>query len=271
MSTQRPSETGIHLPIQRHGTLPATKAILLMARAPDVTAKTRLGPVCTPEDRVTLVSHMLEDTLETVVRVAQALPGLRLYVACQPSPDHPGLQALWKKLEPTLAPLQPRWLAQAGADLGERMQAVLDVARADGIDEVCYLGSDSPTLPSELILEAFQALKRTSRVFGPSFDGGYYLLAAKDLQRVRPGVAPERFPLEVLQEIPWSTDQVLVRSLEQAWDASQTSFLLPFWYDVDLPEDLAALPGRLRSLRLQGDVWTGRHTEAWLQHRPRRS
>jgi hypothetical protein len=58
-------------------------------------------------------------------------------------------------------------------------------------------------------------------VFGPSDDGGYYLIGMKKLHR------------RVFEEIDWSTERVADQTLERAAELGVKVELLPTWYDVD--------------------------------------
>src|SRR5690606_37592632 len=98
--------------------------------------------------------------------------------------------------------------AQQGADLGQRMAHAL----AAGLREhqaVILIGSDAPTLPAALLVRARSELAQGSHlVFGPSADGGYYLIGAR-------GVVPP-----VFEGVPWSSPQTLSESLRRARDAA---------------------------------------------------
>jgi len=126
----------------------------------------------------------------------------------------------------------PPTFPQKGGSLGERLIAVF----SDCFDEaagrpVCVIGGDAPHLPPALLAEAFGRLATggTDAVLGPSEDGGYYLVGLKSPQ-------PELF-----RDIPWSTDAVLSETLARAADSRVAAALLPRWYDIDTPEDVARL------------------------------
>ncbi len=123
-------------------------------------------------------------------------------------------------------------VAQEGAELGARMANA--IARYVGDGPVCIVGSDSPSLPREYLVEAFERLKEADVVLGPSTDGGYWLIGAR-----RP--APELFG-----GIEWGTPSVLTATLERLKDARAA--LLPFFYDVDEAADLALLRAHLALL-----------------------
>uniref|UniRef100_UPI0026367E0D TIGR04282 family arsenosugar biosynthesis glycosyltransferase n=1 Tax=Geobacter sp. TaxID=46610 RepID=UPI0026367E0D len=112
--------------------------------------------------------------------------------------------------------------------LGERMAGAFRRAFDRGCRRVAIIGTDSPDLPLAFIGWAYELLAdpAVDAVFGPSEDGGYYLLALK------------RFHPALFAGIPWSTDKVLELSLARAAEAGLATALLPPWYDVDTADDL---------------------------------
>ena len=72
-------------------------------------------------------------------------------------------------------------------------------------------------------------MHRNDVVLGPTEDGGYYLVAARD--RVPP----------IFSGISWSTESVWPQTIARL-QSSKTSFaVLPTWYDVDEQQDLERL------------------------------
>lgn len=117
---------------------------------------------------------------------------------------------------------------QVTGELGQRMQAAFAEMFAAGCESCCIIGSDAPDLPPAYIEQAFHLLmnERSDVVFGPSRDGGYYLLG---LRQVHP---------ELFAGIIWSTPDVLEQSLGAARKAGLTTALLPEWQDIDTVDDL---------------------------------
>jgi len=97
------------------------------------------------------------------------------------------------------------------------------------------LNSDSPTLPTAFLVEAAEALARPGdrAVFGPSSDGGYYLLGLKTAHR------------RLFEDIAWSTERVAEQTLQRAAEIGLEVHRLPGWYDVDDVESLRRLRGEL--------------------------
>jgi glycosyltransferase A (GT-A) superfamily protein (DUF2064 family) len=111
------------------------------------------------------------------------------------------------------------------------IQAMLD--RGHGAAVV--LNSDSPTLPTSLLIETALSLARPGdrAVLGPARDGGYYLLGLK---------VPHR---RLFEDIAWSTDLVAVQTLTRAAEIGLPVHILPEWYDVDDAQSLQLLRSEL--------------------------
>jgi rSAM/selenodomain-associated transferase 2/rSAM/selenodomain-associated transferase 1 len=117
---------------------------------------------------------------------------------------------------------------QSAGDLGARMEQALATALVGG-GRACLIGTDAPGVDRGLVDAAFRALDAADVVYGPALDGGYYLVALAS-------PAPTLF-----RDIPWSTGDVLARSLDRAREAGLRVHLLDPLRDVDTHEDLAAL------------------------------
>lgn len=117
---------------------------------------------------------------------------------------------------------------QVGEGMGDRLEAAFDHVFRRGYGEVAVIGTDSPDLPVSFVERAFELLRSSAvdAVFGPTEDGGYYLVAMARLHR------------ELFRDIPWSTGKVLERSLSKAAGAGVATALLPLWHDVDTAADL---------------------------------
>jgi hypothetical protein len=97
------------------------------------------------------------------------------------------------------------------------------------------LNSDSPTLPTSLLLKTAELLARPGdrAVLGPALDGGYYLLGVKAQHR------------RLFQSIAWSTEHVAQQTLERAAEVNLPVHVLPTWYDVDEIATFKLLLGEL--------------------------
>lgn len=121
-------------------------------------------------------------------------------------------------------------MPQGEGDLGDRMAFVFD-ALPPG--PALIIGTDSPQIEPRHIARAFDELDRHDAVFGPSDDGGYWLVG---LARRRP--APDLF-----RSVRWSTEYALkdtVESLPASFTVGQIETLI----DVDTGEDFDAFVGQ---------------------------
>ena len=135
----------------------------------------------------------------------------------------------------TLARDRWRVRPQSPGNLGERMRTYLQDAFARGCNKVVLIGSDSPTLDESLIDHAFELLDSYSTVLGPTDDGGYYLVAARD------SVPP------IFDEITWSSPSVWNQTVGRLERRGIPYGSLPTWYDVDEMDDLRRLGNELQS------------------------
>jgi uncharacterized protein len=117
---------------------------------------------------------------------------------------------------------------QQDADLGVRMAAAFAHASGAGAARILLIGSDCPSLTTNILAQGFEALQHHDVVFGPAADGGYYLIGMRT-------VHPQLF-----DNMRWSHDQVLQQSLARLGDLSYT--LLPLLHDIDTPDDLIHVP-----------------------------
>ncbi len=119
---------------------------------------------------------------------------------------------------------------QEGQDLGERMAHGFSTVFAEGLSPCCLIGSDSPDLPHSHVTQAFALLESgADAVFGPSDDGGYYLVG---MSRLHP---------ELFKGIAWGTAEVLQQSLRRAGLLGLRAAKLTGWYDIDTLDDLNRL------------------------------
>jgi len=205
--------------------------LILFAKAPEPgRVKTRMIPFLSEEEASRLQRAFLLDTLQ----LTDAL-SLRRAVACLPDADHPFFVQCGKE-RPLL------FWNQKGADLGERMKNAFDWGFSGGFQKVLLIGCDTPTLPADLISEAVARLDSSPLVLGPSVDGGYYLIGG------RPPI-PSLF-----DGVDWGSNTVLTETLEKVTRQQVGCHLLPFWYDIDRPEDLAFLKAHLALLKEEGSI-----------------
>ena len=202
------------------------RALVVFAKEPHPgEVKTRLCPPLAPEQAAELYGCMLDDVLEESGRTcADAAAALFLTV-------HPAAAV------PLLAQRLPRTgraIAQHGADLAARMTHAIGEAAAAGFDRIVLRGSDSPALPGDRLIAAFEALEDCDVVLSRDPDGGYALLGV-------------RRPVLGLLDHAMSTDSVADDTLANARRLGLCTRELEPGFDIDTFDDLA----RLQAVRSQ--------------------
>jgi glycosyltransferase A (GT-A) superfamily protein (DUF2064 family) len=96
-----------------------------------------------------------------------------------------------------------RAVPQPDADLGGRLEHAFVRAFKNGARRVVAVCGECGDITTEILAEAFDALRRTDAAVGPALDGGFYLLGlSRPCHRVFRGV-------------PWSSDRALRVALAQ--------------------------------------------------------
>jgi uncharacterized protein len=214
-----------------------TNCLGIFAKHPEIgRVKTRLARE-TSAEWATAVAHAL--LLDTIDRLRQ-VPAQRVLVCSPPSA---------RDAFATLAGQDYRIEAQAEGDLGQRLKHFFAAQQASGGKRIVVVGTDSPTLPVEWVIRAFDMLRDADVVLGPATDGGYYLLGCA-----------ERLP-PILDGITWSGPTVLHQTIKRLEDTSCRMALLPPWYDVDTLADWHVLVGHIKAMRRSGQEPRAPHTE----------
>ena len=133
------------------------------------------------------------------------------------TPDVAGMQArTW--------PSQFKRWPQGNGNLGDRIVRML--RRVAG--PVCVIGADVPGITSVRVAEAFAKLGQNNAVFGPAFDGGYWLIGVKAGNRCRPNM---------LASVRWSAEYAMDDSV-LAFGSQRIAYVSTL-LDVDTVQDLA--------------------------------
>jgi rSAM/selenodomain-associated transferase 1 len=194
--------------------------LLIVAKEPRPgLVKTRLGANIGHERAAALYRAFSADTF----RLAAELPRAGLALAHWP----PEAGGHFRALLPESALV----FAQAGADFGARLANAFASVAARRPGPIVLIGTDSPSLPAELVGRAFALLDdpAVDAVLGPCFDGGWYLLGLR---------APQP---AIFQGIEWSCERTCAQTVERIVRAGLSLRLLPPWYDIDSAADLPRL------------------------------
>jgi rSAM/selenodomain-associated transferase 1 len=184
--------------------------------------KTRLVPPLTYEEAAEFNTCCLMDVAANIAAAAArvAIQGFAAY--------HPlGSERFFDNLLPDGFKLLPPKEPTIGRSLFHAAQDLF----AAGYGSVCLVNADSPTLPTDLLVETVCRLQEPGDrvVLGPAADGGYYLIGLKQFHR------------RLFEEIDWSTERVYGQTVARAGEIGLAVASLPEWYDVDDEETLAML------------------------------
>ena len=228
-----------------------SEVLYIIAKAPRAgLAKTRLGRTIGDEAAIVLYKAFLRDL---AARFADAPFDCGWYVT--PSDA-------WDDLSPLVewGGREAKVLLQGEGDLGERQRELFRGAAARGEEKVVLIASDSPQLGVGVVERAFRELDRHDLVFGPTYDGGYYLIGMRDFRDVFCGV-----PMSVGTELEGVVAAAKLAGLsvgrvETTFDIDEAEDLRHLRFLAEHRTDLAATRAALEALGLL--QWTERHATA---------
>ena len=164
------------------------KHVVIFARRPQLgRVKTRLAADIGPVKAL----RFYRSTLNTVARRLSACAGWVTWIGITPDDtlrrDRLYPPGVWR-------------LPQGGGCLSERMANCLI---GFGQQPALIVGSDIPDIKQRHVAAAFCKLRRNDLVFGPSDDGGYWLIGAAQGARVG----------NLFADVRWSTEHALADTL----------------------------------------------------------
>lgn len=183
--------------------------------------KTRLIPAVGPERAANIQREMTETTALTAREYIQEAGNCELEIWYYGGSEVQMVGWLGDDL---------RYVEQPdGDDLGNKMSKAFSTSLNDGASATVIIGSDCPSINTDILTSAFSALEANDLTLGPTQDGGYYLIGQSTH-------TPSLF-----ENVDWGTDTVLRTTLLQADVANLQHSLLPKLRDVDTPDDLILL------------------------------
>jgi len=220
--------------------------IIIMTKVPGFAdVKTRLRPLLSEGQRVELARCFLTDTITNLESVFD-----RRLIAFTPDDGRDEIEALVVGGDICIP--------QRGSNLGERLDAVIVEAFEMGFGPVIVIGTDSPTLPPEYLAQALDHLQSLENgvAIGPTDDGGFYLIG---VSRQREGM---------FNNITWSSSQVFEQTVSNIKNIGNPDLcVLPRWYDVDEPDDLARFIAEIdsdRSLARSAGRWISENQQTFV-------
>jgi uncharacterized protein len=184
--------------------------VIVIAKAPVAgRVKTRLCPPLGFDDAALVARAALRDTLRSAVRAA---PG-RVLLALDGAPG------AW------LDDFDVRVVAQCGDGLDGRIASAFEAAGGPAV----LVGMDTPQLTADLLVRARRGLSARDAVFGPSADGGFWLVGARSAPRA------------LFEGVPMSRRDSGARQYARLRACGLEVGLLPVLRDVDDHDDAAAV------------------------------
>lgn len=190
--------------------------LLVLLKYPSVgQVKTRLARSIGPQR----AAAMYRDWIGTVLELVQPLRSqVRVIGFFDGAPS--GAFQTWE----TLA---DEWWSQPAGNLSDRLEAGFSRAFSED-SPVVAIGTDCLEIERSLIQTAFAQLEGHDVVFGPTFDGGYYLVGTRENQ-------PNFF-----RGVSWSSRDTLASHQAACDDNGWSVAMLPMLRDIDTWEDWQA-------------------------------
>jgi rSAM/selenodomain-associated transferase 1 len=198
------------------------RVLVIMAKAPRPGAvKTRLTSSLSADAATAFYCCLLEDTLA----LARSLDNVQVAVMC-PDSDVSELSRL--------AGSDVAVIAQRGNGLAAGLTSVFAHFAEHKQRRVIAFNSDSPHLPRSVLEAAFETLAAHDVVVGPTHDGGYYLVGAKECY-------PTLFANDGM-----GTNSAMERLVARVRTLELSMGFADRFYDIDDADDLSRLADELR-------------------------
>lgn len=190
-------------------------ALIIFSRLPiGKETKTRLSPLLNEKQREELHLAMWHDIFSEVMKLKQ----VDVFLCWTGSGDVKD----YMKFIPSSFHL----MEQTGINLGERMKKAMKDIMKLGYKRAVIIGSDIPSVKTENIACAFDALNTSNVVIGPSGDGGYWL------------VGMNKFVHEIFDIESWGNAEVLAATIRRLQSSGLTYEFIKTLQDIDTPDDI---------------------------------
>lgn len=120
---------------------------------------------------------------------------------------------------------------QQGLNFGDRFTNAIQSVFNKGFTNVISIGNDTPHLKTKHINDAYQKLNNNQLVFGPSKDGGFYLM----------GLTKNLFNAKQFKNLPWQTSALKNSTLQYLSSTKITFSTLETLDDIDSVKDLKSI------------------------------
>lgn len=201
-----------------------SRCLILFAREPVAgKVKTRLEDALSIEGTLDLYRRMLKHQITLLNNTSHLVTHLTTQLWVEGDCEHADFKAFKGTIH-----------SQQGNDIGERMSFALQQALKT-FDSAVLIGCDCPEITDAYLNKAFAVLENNSdAVFGPVADGGYVLVGLKDHTD------------KIFKRVDWGSAQVMEQSRKHLRENNLRWQELDVLHDIDEPEDLVYLEGRIK-------------------------
>lgn len=211
------------------------KAVIIFTRVPvPGDTKTRLMPYLSPKQCARLHTCFLRDIAAQCAN-AQA----DIFVCYTPDDKGERLQSIFGR--------DAMYFPQTGTGLGERMSRAIETVLGRDYDACVLIGTDVPELRAADIDDAFRLLCVHDVVFGPSVDGGYYLVGMRTLQK------------QVFEAKTYGCGNVLEQTVRPLKERGLSVGYVRVLHDIDERKDICVFRRRMRKSQVLQRTETGRY------------
>ncbi|WP_297406343.1 TIGR04282 family arsenosugar biosynthesis glycosyltransferase [uncultured Cetobacterium sp.] len=198
-------------------------AMVIMTRIPVPNkTKTRLLTILTPQE----CAHIHMAFLKDIIKTCSNIENTDLYIFYG---NEGPLNIIDNLLKDNI-----KVFPQKGIDLGEKMKNIFSELFQKGYTKVVLMGADIPEVKKEDIDNAFLKLQNKDIVFGPTLDGGYYLVGMNKL-----------YPLIFNSNIKWGTPEVFQETINSIRESGLKVDTISTHEDIDTKEDLLSFNKRI--------------------------
>ncbi|MDO4312161.1 MAG: TIGR04283 family arsenosugar biosynthesis glycosyltransferase [Eubacteriales bacterium] len=210
-------------------------AIIIFTRIPAAgKTKTRLMPYLTPEECKKLHLCFLRDIAKQCRKAAADI-----YVCYTPEGEPGELKDIFGR--------QAGYFSQKGENLGARMEQGIRQVLEWGYQSCVLIGTDIPEIRGSDLRQAFTILEDKDVVFGPTADGGYYLVGMKKLHS------------EVFAGQSYGHGSVLTNTMRAFAETGIRTGSIRMLHDLDTREDLCGYRERMREFPALQETETGKY------------
>lgn len=210
-------------------------ALIIFTRVPvEGQTKTRLMPYFTPKQCKELHICFLKDIAKMCEETDEDL-----FVCHTPEDKNHVLHDIFGT--------KAQYFLQTGDDLGTRMYRAIETVLRKGYKACVLIGTDVPEVQSKDIRQAFEILKTKDVVFGPTADGGYFLVGMKEARK------------EAFEKQTYGHASVLENTVHGLEKNGLTVGFGEKKHDIDTREDLNGYRARMRNQRFLQKTWTGKY------------